>query len=139
MMLNRYTVGLWFQRLFLSGNVIFSFLANATCDSIVCATDEKCLLDRKNGLPRCVSCKSCYEGVETARTGNFLCGTNNQTYQTWCDMMRDSCRSGYVIEAQHAGSCELGTFADISNIIANRIEEHFFKDRHLRHIMFSIL
>lgn len=86
----------------------FFFSANATCDNVTCGPDEKCLVHRESGLPRCTYCYDCREGPLSPQIKHLLCGNNNQTYQTWCDMRNDSCRTGYVIEAQYSGSCELG-------------------------------
>lgn len=34
-----------------------------------------------------------------------LCGRNNHTYHSWCQMIKDSCNTGYFIDIEHNGEC----------------------------------
>lgn len=34
-----------------------------------------------------------------------ICGVNNKSYHSWCQMMRDSCNTGYFIDIKHNGMC----------------------------------
>ncbi|XP_071449330.1 follistatin-A isoform X1 [Hetaerina americana] len=35
-----------------------------------------------------------------------LCGSNDQTYDSWCQMLKDACATGFVISTKHFGSCD---------------------------------
>ncbi|EFA07639.2 follistatin [Tribolium castaneum] len=74
----------------------------ATCGDVRCQDRQSCLTDPSTGMPRCVSCTS------TCRPRHMhgpICGTNNSTYHSWCDMMVDSCAKGFVIDTKHPGRC----------------------------------
>lgn len=106
----------------------------ATCDTIKCKDRQQCLTDLQTHKPRCVSCsykcprtKRSQQGRTRQFGGNHggsgnnqqrnhhknqqnqpnvkLCGTNNHTYHSWCHMLRDSCNTGFYIEAQYSGMC----------------------------------
>lgn len=68
--------------------------------------NEKCLLQKDTNLPKCVSCSTC----EEEKSLGPLCGTNNRTYNSLCEILWDSCRSGYFIEANSVGPCKLSKF-----------------------------
>lgn len=34
-----------------------------------------------------------------------LCGRNNHTYNSWCQMIKDSCNTGFFIDIEHNGEC----------------------------------
>lgn len=40
-----------------------------------------------------------------------LCGMNNKSYHSWCQMMKDSCHTGYFIDVKHNGVCQNQTEA----------------------------
>ncbi|XP_065216145.1 follistatin-like [Planococcus citri] len=86
--------------------------SNASCKNIRCPRGEKCLMHKASNLPRCVSCSECPKWKTAAairrEMGGPICGTNNQTYDSWCFMVEDSCRLGYVVETQFAASCQTG-------------------------------
>ncbi|XP_046399042.1 follistatin-A isoform X2 [Ischnura elegans] len=35
-----------------------------------------------------------------------LCGSNDQTYDSWCQMLKDACATGFVISTKHFGACD---------------------------------
>ncbi|KAJ8979081.1 hypothetical protein NQ317_015070, partial [Molorchus minor] len=76
--------------------------ANATCNKVRCRDRQSCLKDPETGLPRCVTCSS---SCQPRHMYGPICGTNNSTYHTWCHMMQDACRKGYVIDTKHSGKC----------------------------------
>lgn len=87
--------------------------ANATCKTVRCWEKQKCLVEVDTGYPRCTSCSECpnMPGNQTLLIKEMkrtLCGTNNQTYDSWCHMVQDSCRKGYVVETKYPGTCENG-------------------------------
>ncbi|RZC40666.1 Kazal 2 domain containing protein [Asbolus verrucosus] len=74
----------------------------ATCSNVRCQDRQSCLMDLATGMPRCVSCTS------TCRPRQMhgpICGTNNSTYHSWCDMMQDSCEKGFIINTKYPGKC----------------------------------
>lgn len=74
----------------------------ATCSKIRCKETQNCLVDKKNGAPRCVTC---VRRCKPRHMKGPICSTNNSTYQSWCHMMQDACSKGYVLETQHSGKC----------------------------------
>ncbi|XP_063698089.1 follistatin-A [Culicoides brevitarsis] len=82
---------------------------NASCDNIKCKDRQVCLTDLKTNKPRCVSCSfKCQRRRrppgETA-SNSKICGYNNKTYNSWCQMVKDSCNTGLYIDARHSGVC----------------------------------
>ncbi|XP_066249166.1 follistatin isoform X1 [Euwallacea similis] len=77
---------------------------NVTCQNIQCKDHmEQCLVDLEaGGRPRCVVCSA---ACRPKYLHGPVCGTNNNTYQTWCHMMKDACAKGYVIDTKHSGKC----------------------------------
>ncbi|KAL1502140.1 hypothetical protein ABEB36_007329 [Hypothenemus hampei] len=74
---------------------------NVTCHNIQCQDSQQCLIDLEaGGRPRCITC-SC----RPKYLHGPVCGTNNNTYQTWCHMMQDACSKGYIIDTKHSGKC----------------------------------
>lgn len=35
-----------------------------------------------------------------------ICGTNSKSYHSWCQMMKDSCNTGFYIDVKHNGVCQ---------------------------------
>ncbi|XP_050293514.1 follistatin isoform X2 [Anthonomus grandis grandis] len=80
--------------------------ANATCSNVQCHERQHCLIDHMAtpgaSKPRCVTCAlTC---IPKYLKGP-ICGSNNNTYPTWCHMMKDSCNKGYVIDTKYSGKC----------------------------------
>lgn len=78
------------------------FAEGATCETVRCQDRQSCLIDFTTKMPRCVSCTS------TCRPRHMhgpICGTNNNTYHSWCEMVSDSCAKGYIINTKHPGKC----------------------------------
>nr|XP_018908396.1 PREDICTED: follistatin isoform X2 [Bemisia tabaci] len=108
----------------------------AKCRNIQCPEQYKCLVDMYTGSPRCVRCslwkmklrESLNGGgsggggggggggsavisnslVPSVNRGGFFCGTNNITYSSQLQMVKDACATGYVIEIKHLGRCRSG-------------------------------
>ncbi|KAH8357308.1 hypothetical protein KR200_008947 [Drosophila serrata] len=75
-----------------------------SCADIKCGPKDNCLVDLQTGLPRCVSCRhKCSRKQQ--RPVHKICGFNNRTYNSWCEMQRHSCDSRYFIGVKSAGSC----------------------------------
>ncbi|KRT85546.1 hypothetical protein AMK59_907, partial [Oryctes borbonicus] len=74
----------------------------ATCSKIRCKETQNCLVDKRTGMPRCVTC---VRRCKPRHMRGPICGSNNSTYQSWCHMMQDACSKGYVLETQHSGKC----------------------------------
>ncbi|XP_064651975.1 follistatin-like isoform X2 [Lineus longissimus] len=75
-----------------------------TCETITCPPDRVCLTDTQTGQPHCASCNArhyCAPFLET----KTICGTDDVTYQSWCEMKIASCAQGIVIETKKGGSC----------------------------------
>ncbi|XP_055623892.1 uncharacterized protein LOC129767236 isoform X2 [Toxorhynchites rutilus septentrionalis] len=95
----------------------------ATCETIKCKDRQHCLTDLRTHKPRCVSCSYKCPRVkrqQQVRPRQFgsggrnqhqpntkLCGTNNHTYHSWCHMLKDSCNTGFYIDAQYDGMCSI--------------------------------
>eukprot|EP00106_Octopus_bimaculoides_P019195 XP_014786637.1 PREDICTED: follistatin-like isoform X1 [Octopus bimaculoides] len=75
---------------------------NANCSNIVCPSGKTCLTDPRNGRPVCYGCNRHCEHVPSVR----VCGTNNRTYENYCDLSASACKQGIYIKAVHTGSCK---------------------------------
>ncbi|KAJ6640905.1 putative cytochrome P450 6d5 [Pseudolycoriella hygida] len=90
----------------------------ANCNNIKCKDRQICLNDLITHRPRCVSCSfKCSrkrkpqgkrDGKVTSvgvNTEMKLCGRNMHTYNSWCQMIKDSCSTGFFIDIEHNGEC----------------------------------
>lgn len=85
-------------------------LESATCASVSCKSGQKCLVEKKTGRPRCVTCNlPCPEPemLPGKRRSSVepVCGSNDKTYRSWCHMFMDACATGLVIETKAPGPC----------------------------------
>ncbi|XP_034141659.1 uncharacterized protein LOC117592171 isoform X2 [Drosophila guanche] len=77
---------------------------HAGCDDIVCGPNDTCLVDLQTRLPRCVSCPyNCPRKQQ--RPVHKICGFNNHTYSSWCEVHQHSCTTGFFIGVKAVGSC----------------------------------
>lgn len=82
----------------------------STCSEINCGSKMSCLTDLLTHRPRCVSCK--FKCSRKRRPTNIryeegkLCGNNNRTYNSWCEMKKDSCQTGLFIDIKSIGECK---------------------------------
>ncbi|XP_017069271.1 uncharacterized protein LOC108106593 isoform X2 [Drosophila eugracilis] len=75
-----------------------------SCADIKCGPKDNCLVDLQTRQPRCVSCRyKCPRKQQ--RPVHKICGYNNHTYNSWCEMHKHSCESRYFIGVKSQGSC----------------------------------
>ncbi|XP_053963998.1 uncharacterized protein LOC128866953 [Anastrepha ludens] len=80
-----------------------------TCGEINCGHKHTCLVDLLTHEPRCVSCS--YKCARKRRPSSLrfeegkICGVNNRTYNSWCELRRDSCNTGFLIDVKSPGEC----------------------------------
>jgi len=89
-------------------NVYYDKLTSKTggsaCSSIVCSHGAKCLID-SNDLPRCYCPDHCDEYDRTIFVEGRVCGTDNETYQTLCDLQKRACQRQETLNVVHVGEC----------------------------------
>ncbi|KAH8299897.1 hypothetical protein KR044_007352 [Drosophila immigrans] len=80
---------------------------HVTCADIKCGPKDTCLIDLRTHMPRCVSCryKCSRKQQRTQFRADKICGYNNHTYNSWCEMRKDSCATGYFIGVRSTGVC----------------------------------
>ncbi|XP_034479837.1 uncharacterized protein LOC117785737 isoform X2 [Drosophila innubila] len=80
---------------------------HVSCEDIKCGPKDTCLIDLQTQMPRCVSCR--YKCSRKQQRAQFrvdkICGHNNHTYNSWCEMRKDSCATGYFIGVRGTGVC----------------------------------
>ncbi|XP_030369101.1 AF4/FMR2 family member 4 [Scaptodrosophila lebanonensis] len=78
-----------------------------SCADIKCGPRDTCLVDLQTHMPRCVACryKCARKQQQMQHQSGNLCGVNNRTYNSWCEMRKDSCATGYFIGIKSAGGC----------------------------------
>uniref|UniRef100_B4MPU0 GK21539 n=1 Tax=Drosophila willistoni TaxID=7260 RepID=B4MPU0_DROWI len=77
-----------------------------SCADIKCGPKDTCLVDLQTQMPRCVSCRyKCSRKRQQQSGVDKICGFNNHTYNSWCEMRKDSCATGYFIGVKAQGSC----------------------------------
>ncbi|KAL9920063.1 follistatin isoform 2-T13 [Glossina fuscipes fuscipes] len=81
-----------------------------TCDDVSCGPKQVCLKDLLTHKPRCSSCRyKCSRKRHSTTHYRFeeskICGVNNRTYNSWCEMRKDSCATGFYIDLKYAGEC----------------------------------
>ncbi len=99
-----------FFKLSFSYYLFSNLTGNASCSSINCNRNRKCLIDvLNNEEPRCVTCPMpCPRHLSVApnlENNKVLCASNNVTYLNWCSMMNDACSSGIFLRAMSVGPC----------------------------------
>lgn len=94
------------------------YIESATCATVSCKGGQKCLVEKKTGRPRCVTCNLSCPELETSGkrkdTGGKVCGSNDKTYHSWCQMFMDACATGVVIETKASGPCRDGEMGEFS-------------------------
>ncbi|XP_077989128.1 follistatin-A-like isoform X2 [Glandiceps talaboti] len=77
-----------------------------SCSTLSCVNGKQCLVNPETLAPRCVTCHlpECQDD-EIMPFESKICGTDNQTYNSWCDMRRKACNKGIVIDTQYFGKC----------------------------------
>ncbi|XP_026811936.1 follistatin-A isoform X2 [Rhopalosiphum maidis] len=106
---------------------------SATCATVSCKSGQKCLVEKKTGRPRCVTCNLSCPDPETSGkrkdTSGKVCGSNDKTYHSWCQMFMDACATGVVIETKASGPCPEGetvfngnwNYVNASNVVIDGI------------------
>ncbi|XP_037926314.1 uncharacterized protein LOC119661170 isoform X2 [Hermetia illucens] len=81
----------------------------ANCNTIQCRDKEICLNDLQTNKPRCISCSFKCPRKRRPQGQRYqehkICGTNNLSYHSWCQMRRESCNTGFYIDVKHVGTC----------------------------------
>ncbi|XP_005192058.2 uncharacterized protein LOC101890976 isoform X1 [Musca domestica] len=80
-----------------------------TCDDINCGPKQVCLIDLLTHQPRCTPCRYKCSRKRRPASARFeeekICGVNNRTYNSWCEMRKDSCSTGFYIDVKYPGHC----------------------------------
>uniref|UniRef100_A0A1B0FLX8 Kazal-like domain-containing protein n=1 Tax=Glossina morsitans morsitans TaxID=37546 RepID=A0A1B0FLX8_GLOMM len=77
-----------------------------TCDDGSCNPKQVCLKDLLTHKPRCSPCRSKRHSTTHHRfEASKISGVNSRTYNSWCEMRKDSCATGFYIDLKHAGEC----------------------------------
>lgn len=76
--------------------------ADITCEEMQCSMSQKCLRDLTTGRLQCLTCDFDCNMMENKGP---VCGTDNVTYQDWCQLRRTACQTGIVINTKHNGAC----------------------------------
>ncbi|KAL3867496.1 hypothetical protein ACJMK2_044697, partial [Sinanodonta woodiana] len=74
----------------------------STCESVQCPSGTTCLLDPDSGQPVCVDCIN----ICTSTINNQVCGSDNVTYNSYCELQKEACNSGKVIRTRKSGPCK---------------------------------
>lgn len=82
--------------------VVISIAADITCEEMQCSMSQKCLRDLTTGRLQCLTCDFDCNMMENKGP---VCGTDNVTYQDWCQLRRTACQTGIVINTKHNGAC----------------------------------
>ncbi|KAK7483098.1 hypothetical protein BaRGS_00025666, partial [Batillaria attramentaria] len=72
--------------------------ANNPCDRIQCGPMEECSVDR-NGIASCVCPLFCEPVIR------FVCGNNSRTYNSECELKKQSCLNKEYVVIAHHGQC----------------------------------
>ena len=92
-------------------------LGGSACSSIVCSHGAKCLID-SNDLARCYCPEQCHDYARTISIEGRVCGSDNETYQSLCDLQKKACQRQENLNVAHAGDCR--TFSSRSSSFFSR-------------------
>lgn len=84
------------------------YLVDLACSSIVCSHGSKCITD-VNGLPQCHCPDNCNEYVRTISSEGRICGSDNQTYETLCQLNKKACKTRQNLTVAYIGECRMLT------------------------------
>ncbi|XP_034044024.1 SPARC-like protein 1 [Thalassophryne amazonica] len=92
------------------GNVPHPESSADSCDSFHCKRGKTCKLDTDN-KPRCV-CQEPSECPHSVNGFDHVCGTDNHTYDTSCELFATKCKlegtkQGHRLHLDYTGSCKL--------------------------------
>jgi len=85
------------------------YLVDLACSSIICSHGSKCITD-VNGLSQCNCPDNCNEYISTISSEGRICGSDNQTYETVCELNKKACKTRQNLTAIHIGECRMLTF-----------------------------
>lgn len=88
----------------------YIYLVDSACSSIICSHGSKCLIDG-NGLPRCYCPDNCNEYNDRISSEERLCGSDNQTYETMCELNKRACQTQQNLTVVYQGSCRMLIFS----------------------------
>ena len=95
------------------------YLVESTCSSIICSHGSKCRID-DNGLPQCYCPDNCNEYAPSISSSEGrVCGTDNQTYESFCELNRRACQIRANLTVAYFGECRMLTFFFPSQIEKN--------------------
>ena len=86
-------------------------LKDLACSSITCSDGSKCKMDN-NGLPYCSCPDECNEYNYGSSSDGPVCGTDNQTYKTVCDLNKKACRTRENLTVAYTGECRMYFFEE---------------------------
>ncbi len=75
-----------------------------TCSSIICSHGAKCIMN-DHGLPRCSCPNNCDEYIRTKSSNGPVCGNDNHTYETICELNKKACERQENVYVVHLGKC----------------------------------
>ncbi|CAF4244959.1 unnamed protein product [Rotaria sp. Silwood2] len=59
-----------------------------------------------NGLSRCYCPDNCNEYVHTIPSEGYVCGSDNQTYESLCELNKKACQTQQNLSVAHIGECQ---------------------------------
>ncbi|CAF4139116.1 unnamed protein product [Rotaria magnacalcarata] len=77
---------------------------DSACSSIICSHESKCRID-DNGLPRCFCPDNCDEYARTMPSHGYVCGSDNKTYESLCELNKKACQMQENLTPTHIGEC----------------------------------
>ncbi|XP_022249393.1 follistatin-like isoform X2 [Limulus polyphemus] len=86
----------------LGGGVPCEPCKDSSCDKVRCPGKRTCLLDQYL-QPHCVRCR---KQCPVKKRPRFLCGSDNITYTSLCELRRATCKKGGTIKEIYKGRCK---------------------------------
>ncbi|XP_075758713.1 follistatin-related protein 3 isoform X2 [Pelodiscus sinensis] len=83
--------------------VMYQGKCKKSCSSVVCPGTHTCVVDQ-TGSAHCVMCRTA-PCPDPSTLDQVLCGNNNITYLSACQLRRATCFLGRSIGVRHYGSC----------------------------------
>jgi hypothetical protein len=74
-----------------------------TCSSIICSHGAKCVIS-DNSLPRCYCPSNCDEYISS---DGPVCGSDNRTYRSICELNKRACEIQENLISVHLGECRI--------------------------------
>lgn len=97
------------------------YLEDSECSSIICSHGSECRID-DNGRAQCFCPDDCNEYARTMSLQGYVCGSDNRTYESLCELNKRACQTQQNLTLAYFGECStfLNSFLLLVLLLKNK-------------------